>query len=67
MAREKKYPTPSSNKALGFDSEPLSESANEEKKDIILEKKTKNPALLARLEQLEREIIGRAKKQGFII
>lgn len=34
--------------------------------DQVLEKKTKDPELLARLEQLEREIMQRARSKGFI-
>ncbi len=38
----------------------------EVKADIHLKRKTRVPALLARLEQLEREIIERAKTKGII-
>ncbi|MCA9508389.1 MAG: hypothetical protein KC505_08215 [Myxococcales bacterium] len=34
--------------------------------DMVLERKSKNPEILARLEQMEREIMARAKDKGII-
>lgn len=62
MSKAKKHLRPT--KAINPEKELFLLSENEEE-ERVLEKKTKDPVLLARLEQLEREIIERAKGRGF--